>query len=166
MQSLGVERGFIVDGLTKAQIIDLLNSIHRDDVVIGAGASQIEAADEDAFDVEGNMGDGDDDEEEEVQLGGLGPTVRPQNPTKLKNGESATVREMQLKLQLIEAERTAERERLAAERERFEMERERMTWGHRTSTQPHESSNVFDRAICNLLPVMYDSDVLSFFSRI
>ena len=53
MQSLGIEHGLLVDGLTKAGIIDFSNSVDSDDAAIGAESSQIEAADEDAFDVEG-----------------------------------------------------------------------------------------------------------------
>ena len=44
MQSLGIEHGLLVDGLTKAGIIDFSNSVDSDDAAIGAESSQIEAA--------------------------------------------------------------------------------------------------------------------------
>ena len=69
----------------------------------------------------------------QAHLGGQGPLVRPPNPMKLHNGESAIVAEMQLTLRLIQAKRVAERERVEPQREmerkRFAMESEPMTWG-------------------------------------
>ena len=87
---------------------------------------------------------------------------------KIHNDGLAIVVEIQLKLRLIEAERAAaEGKRIklqrGIERERFEREMEQMICGSCSSNQSHESSNGFDRAICNLLPIMHDSDVLSFF---
>ena len=108
LRQLCSDRGLSTEGLKKSQLVELL-----------AGKLDSDYAD-DYLNVGTARDDGESDDE--VQLvSALAGNNLSTHTHDLGGSESASMREMMLKLQLVEAER-------AAKRERFEMERERRSW--------------------------------------
>lgn len=137
LRKLCTERGLSTDGLKKAQLKELLTDSDNNE---GGDASGENGVNNSELDVE---------EDNEVVI--AASTVSVDGST-----ESAAVRELQLQMKLVEAERLAEKEC-------FEREREKRSWGVGTVNPSDVSTAAVDRNISSLLPTMHDSDVLSFF---
>ena len=134
LRKLCTERGLNTDGLPKTQLKELLTDSDNNEEDEESGQNGVHNSEPDV------------EEDDAVEIAASTTSAK-------ETTDSMTILELKLKLQIVEAERLADKER-------FEREREKRSWGAGTVTP---SDAVVDRNISSLLPTMLDSDVLSFF---